>query len=54
MLVVAYFMVCFLVALSGRRRRMGFVGALFLSLLITPVLSFLILWMTGLEPNKAA
>jgi hypothetical protein len=46
-LIVAYLMACFLVALSGRHRRFGFVGALFLSLMLTPILSFLVLWLTG-------
>ncbi len=47
MLIAGYLLLCLLVALCGRTRRAGFVGSLFMCLLITPVLAFLILWMTG-------
>ena len=47
MLIAGYLMLCLLVALCGRNRRYGFVGALFMSLLITPVLAFLLLWITA-------
>jgi len=47
MLVVAYLLLSLLVALCGRHRRTGFVGAFFMSLVLTPVLAFLVLYLTA-------
>ena len=51
MLIFAYLLACFLVALNGRHRRFGVLGAMFLSLLITPILAFLVLWVTAPKPD---
>ena len=54
MLVVAYFLLSLLVALCGRHRRSGFVGAFFMALLITPILAFLVLYLTAPSPSTVA
>jgi len=41
-----YLVLAVLVGLCGRRRRMGFVGFLILSLLITPPLALLFVYLT--------
>lgn len=47
MLVFAYIVVCLVVALLGLNRRSGYVGALFMCFLMTPLVAFLVLWMTA-------
>ena len=47
MLVFAYVVVCMVVALLGLNRRSGYVGALFMCFLMTPLVAFLVLWMTA-------
>ena len=54
MLVVAYLLLSLLVALCGRHRRSGFVGAFFMALLITPILAFLVLYLTAPSPSTVA
>lgn len=54
MLVVAYLLLSLLVALCGRHRRSGFVGAFFMALLITPILAFLVLYLTAPNPSTVA
>ena len=54
MLVVAYLLLSLLVALCGRHRRSGFVGAFFMALLITPILAFLVLYLTAPSPSAVA
>lgn len=54
MLVVAYLLLSLLVALCGRHRRSGFVGAFFMALLITPALAFLVLYLTAPSPSTVA
>jgi hypothetical protein len=49
-LAVAYLIGSFLVAFVGRRRRIGYFGFLLVSLLITPILALLILFIT--TPRK--
>jgi hypothetical protein len=52
--LVAFFIVgSIVVGLAGRHRRIGFVGFLILSLLITPVLGLLALWLTAPRPRRA-
>ena len=45
--VAAYLIGSLAVGIAGRRRRIGFVGFLIVSLLITPPLALLVLWLTG-------
>jgi peptidoglycan/LPS O-acetylase OafA/YrhL len=54
MLVVAYLLLSLLVALCGRHRRSGFVGAFFMALLITPILAFLVLYLTAPSSSTVA
>jgi len=42
------------VGLAGRNRRIGFIGFLILSLLITPVLGLLALWLTAPSPRRVS
>lgn len=49
--VVVYVLLSLLVGLCGRRRRMGFVGFLIVSLLITPPLALLVLYLTKETPR---
>jgi len=51
--IVAYLIGSLAVGLAGRRRRIGFVGFLIVSLLITPPLALLVLWLTGPSPRRA-
>lgn len=46
-LIYVYFMASVLVGFLGRHRAIGFIGFFIASLLITPVLSFLVLAMTA-------
>jgi hypothetical protein len=46
-LVFAYVIVCLVVATLGINRRFGYVGALFMCLAMTPVVAFLVLWVTA-------
>jgi hypothetical protein len=45
-IAVLYLLLAVLVGLCGRRRRMGFVGFFIVSLLLTPVLGLLLVYMT--------
>lgn len=47
MLVFAYVIVCLVVAVLGLNRRFGYVGALFMCLAMTPLIAFLVLWVTS-------
>lgn len=47
MLIVIYFILCILVGLCGRQRHIGFIGTFILTLLLTPPLVLLILWLTA-------
>jgi hypothetical protein len=49
---VAYLIGSLAVGIAGRRRRIGFVGFLIVSLLITPPLALLVLWLTGFSPSR--
>ena len=51
--VALYLFLCVLVGLCGRRRRMGFVGFLILSILITPILGLLLIYVTQERPSAA-
>lgn len=51
--LVLFFALSVLVGLCGRRRRMGFLGFFFLSLLITPVLALLLVFLTEEIPSRA-
>ncbi|MCB9528832.1 MAG: hypothetical protein R3F65_06275 [bacterium] len=46
-----YLLACFLVGVMGRKRRVGFFGAALLSLLLTPVLMFFVLF-AGAEKRR--
>jgi hypothetical protein len=50
--IAGYFLLCILVAICGRNRRSGFVGTLFMCLFLTPVVIFLILWLTAPRADK--
>jgi hypothetical protein len=45
--IILYLAFCVLAGLCGTHRRMGFLGAFLLSLVITPVLSLLLLILTA-------
>lgn len=49
--VAAYLLLSLLVGLCGRRRRIGFVGFAIVSLLVTPPLALLILYITRESPR---
>jgi hypothetical protein len=49
-LLVVHVLGSFLVAFAGRRRRIGYFGFLLVSLLITPILALLMLFIT--TPRK--
>jgi len=51
-ILAAYIVFCILVRLCGSQRRMGFTGTFLLSLAITPVISLLVLLITG--PSRRA
>lgn len=42
-----YLGLCLLVGLAGRRRKMGFYGYLFASIVLTPILGVLLVWVSG-------
>jgi hypothetical protein len=46
-----YLLLAALVGLCGRRRRMGFVGFLVFSLLLTPPLGLLLVYLTAERPT---
>ena len=46
-LIVTYLIFCVLVGLCGSQRRMGFTGAFLLSLFLTPVVTLIVLLITG-------
>jgi len=50
-LVVLYLALCFVAAIAGRNRRIGFWGFFFCSILFTPVISLLFLYFA--TPRKA-
>lgn len=39
MLVIVYLILCFVIGIAGRRRRIGFFGFFLLSVLLTPVIT---------------
>jgi hypothetical protein len=39
MLVIVYLIMCFIIGIAGRRRRLGFFGFFLLSLIVTPVIT---------------
>lgn len=39
MLVIVYLVLCFIIGIAGRRRRLGFFGFFLLSVLLTPVIT---------------
>jgi uncharacterized paraquat-inducible protein A len=41
MLIIVYLVLCFLIGIAGRHRRIGFFGFFILSLILTPVLTLL-------------
>lgn len=43
----AYILACALIGIAGRKRRLGLFGFTLLSFLITPILSWLLLFVTG-------
>lgn len=45
--IIIYLVFCFLTALCGSQRRLGFLGTFIISILITPVLMLIILLLTG-------
>jgi hypothetical protein len=47
--VIIYFVLCLLVAIYGRRSKLGFLGTLCASIFLTPVVCFIAL--TLLSPN---
>lgn len=51
--IVFYIVGSLVVGWAGRNRRIGFVGFFLASLLVTPVLSLLTLWMTAPSANRA-
>jgi hypothetical protein len=50
--LAAYLVFCFLVGLAGSQRRMGFTGTFLLSLVVTPLITLLMLLITG--PSRRA
>jgi hypothetical protein len=50
--LMAYLAFCILVGLCGSQRRMGFTGTFILSLVVTPVITLIVLLMTG--PSRSA
>ena len=53
-LIIAYVLGSLAVGLAGRRRRIGFVGFMIVSLLITPPLALLVLWVSApAAPRRA-
>lgn len=53
MLIVAYFVVCFMVGLVGRRRRIGFSGYFLLSILLTPIITLLFIILSSLDFSRS-
>ena len=45
--ILAYVIVCLLAGFTGTHRRMGFWGTFFLSLIVTPLLVLVVLFITG-------
>ncbi len=45
-LVVAYLVLCLVAGIAGRNRRIGFWGFLFCSILFTPVISLLFIYLS--------
>jgi len=45
--ILAYIIVCLLTGFCGTHRRMGFWGTFFLSLIVTPLLVLVVLFVTG-------
>jgi len=45
--ILAYVIVCLLTGFTGTHRRMGFWGTFFLSLIVTPLLVLVVLFITG-------
>lgn len=43
----AYILACVLIGIAGRKRRLGIVGFALLSFLLTPLLMWFLLFMTG-------
>ena len=39
MLVIVYLIMCFVIGIAGRRRRLGFFGFFLLSLILTPIVT---------------
>lgn len=52
--VIIYVVLAVLVGLCGRRRRMGFVGFFLLSIVVTPVLALLFLYVSQERPRPSA
>jgi hypothetical protein len=52
--VILYVLLAVLVGLCGRRRRAGFLGFFILSLLITPVLGLLFVYVSQERPRTRA
>jgi hypothetical protein len=50
-LLVAWVIGSILVGIAGRRRRVGFLGFLIVSLLVTPLLGLLILYIAAPKPD---
>jgi hypothetical protein len=46
MLITAYLILCFVVGIAGRQRRLGFFGFFLLSVLLTPVIPLVWLLLT--------
>jgi len=44
---LVYLFLCLIVAISGMRRKLGFWGYLFASILLTPIVGFLLVLISG-------
>ena len=53
-LLVAHILGSALVGFVGRRRRIGFIGFFLVSLLVTPVITVVILFLTAPKPDAKA
>jgi hypothetical protein len=53
MLPLVYLSLCLMIAYFGRRRTMGFWGMFFGSIVLTPLIGFLILILTRNKPTSA-
>ncbi|MEP7308330.1 MAG: hypothetical protein ABJA98_22740 [Acidobacteriota bacterium] len=53
-IVLIYLLLCMLAAFTGRRRRIGFWGFFFLSIMLTPIVTSTFIYFAAPRPRRLA